>query len=412
MTDIPGFRDQLDARQHGILENGIEEPRVAVEFAVLLAGQGRRQVEAEPVDMHFLDPVAKRIHDQLQDPLAMEVQAVPASGEIVVEARIIAPQLVVGRIVDTAKAEGRPHLVPLGGMVVDDVQDDLDPRLVQNLDHGLELAEQAVAHIERMRREEGDGIVAPIVSKALAHQDMIVDEAVDRQKFDGRDAEIAQVAHHGGIGQRGERAARPRFDIGMLLGEPAHMHLVDDAFVPACRGRTVVPPGEGRLDDHAFQHVGGIVAGVVGQIALGIAHAIAVMGVGPAQRARQSPGVGIEQQLVMVEAMAPRRIVGSVDPVAVDLPGAGVRQIAVPDLVGVFHQRNPLDFLLAGLVEQAQVHAFGVFREQREIHPPAVPVRPQRIGFTGPDARTAHDSSSATRRKIAVPSGGRRRLTE
>ena len=49
------------------------------------------------------------------------------------------PTQVVGRVVDPPEAVGRPRLVPLGRVVVDDVEDDLDVRLVQGLDHRPEL---------------------------------------------------------------------------------------------------------------------------------------------------------------------------------------------------------------------------------------------------------------------------------
>ena len=38
-----------------------------------------------------------------------------------------------------AIAQGRAHVVALGGVVVDHVEDDLDARRVHGLDHGLEL---------------------------------------------------------------------------------------------------------------------------------------------------------------------------------------------------------------------------------------------------------------------------------
>jgi len=56
-----------------------------------------------------------------------------------------------------------------------------------------------------------------------------------------------------------------------------------------------------------------------------------------------------------------------VDPVAVDRAGAGIRQVTVPDLVGVFGELDPLDLLLALVVEQAELDLGGVGREQGEV---------------------------------------------
>src|SRR3546814_9384977 len=52
-----------------------EERGEAVDL-VALAGQGRRQVEAEPVDVHLGHPVAQRVHDQLQRVGVSHVEAV------------------------------------------------------------------------------------------------------------------------------------------------------------------------------------------------------------------------------------------------------------------------------------------------------------------------------------------------
>ncbi len=44
----------------------IEESAQFVDF-MELASQGAGQIEAETVDVHMCDPVAERVHDELQD---------------------------------------------------------------------------------------------------------------------------------------------------------------------------------------------------------------------------------------------------------------------------------------------------------------------------------------------------------
>ena len=97
-------------------------------------------------------------------------------------------------------------------------------------------------------------------------------------------------------------------------------------------------------------------------------------------------GVGIEEELVGVEAVPGRGLVGAVHPVAVDRAGPRVRQIAVPDLVGVFRQLDALEFALASLIEQAELHLGGVGREQGEVDAEPVPCRAKRIGTPLEDA--------------------------
>ncbi|MNH45173.1 hypothetical protein D3C79_1075500 [compost metagenome] len=62
------------------------------------------------------------------------------------------------------------------------------------------------------------------------------------------------------------------------------------------------------------------------------------MGIVPAQIAHQIPGIGVNQQLVMIKAMTIFRIVRPVDPIAIQSAGFQIRYIAVPDLVGIFRQ--------------------------------------------------------------------------
>ncbi len=90
--------------------------------------------------------------------------------------------------------------------------------------------------------------------------------------------------------------------------------------------------------------------------------------------------IGIEQQLVGVEAMPGLGLVGAVDAVAVELAGADIGHIAVEDLVGIFGQRDPLDLLLAVVVEQAELDLGGVGGEDREIGALAVPAAPRGWG--------------------------------
>ena len=50
---------------------------------------------------------------------------------------------VIGRVVEPAEAERRPVVVALGGVVEDDVENHLDARPVQRLDHVAELVDRA-----------------------------------------------------------------------------------------------------------------------------------------------------------------------------------------------------------------------------------------------------------------------------
>ena len=50
-----------------------------------------------------------------------------------------------------------------------------------------------VLRVARLRREEAERVVAPVVRQPLFDQHAVVDEAVDRQQLDGGDAEALQM---------------------------------------------------------------------------------------------------------------------------------------------------------------------------------------------------------------------------
>ena len=181
----------------------------------------------------------------------------------------------------------------------------------------------------------------------------------------------------------------------MAHGEALDVHLVDDRLVPGPLVGPGAAPGEGGVDHLALGHERRAVALVERQIALGIADPVAEQRVVPAQLAGQRLGVGVDQQLVVVEAMAGFGLVGAVDPVAVELPRAHVRQVAVPDLVGELRQRHPCRLGLAVRVEQAELDLLRVRRKQREIGPGAIPGGAQRIGQTRPDSKLLRGHAAA-----------------
>ena len=82
---------------------------------------------AEPVDVHLLDPVAQRVQDQGQHLGVAGVQGVAGAGVVHVEAPVGVDRPVVGVVVEAPERQRRAHVVALGGVVVDDVQDHLDP---------------------------------------------------------------------------------------------------------------------------------------------------------------------------------------------------------------------------------------------------------------------------------------------
>ena len=86
-------------------------------------------------------------------------------------------------------------MVTLGGMVVNHVENHLDARRVQSLDHGLEIFDIAACRIAHVRCEKADRVVTPIVAQSLLHQMPVIDKSVNRHKFNRGDAQAVKVVN-------------------------------------------------------------------------------------------------------------------------------------------------------------------------------------------------------------------------
>src|SRR4051794_26678354 len=186
------------------------------------------------------------------------------------------------------------------------------------------------------------------------------------------------------------------------------MRFVDDGVLPWDVGAEdlAAPPVEGLVDYDRLWHPARVVAAVERQVFPRAAGAIGKMRVAPHQPAGEAPRVGVEQQLVGIEAMALLRRVGAVHAVTVELPGRNVVEIAVPDVLGAFGKLDFFQFAAALAVEQAQLDLLRIRREQRKVRAPAVPACAEPGRRAG---RQSHAQPSGTR-KIAA-NGGMVRLS-
>ena len=139
-AEIPRFGNQFEPGHHRILSDRIEEC-TALAIIAVFAGEARAQIEAETVDMHLQCPVTQRVHDQLQHPRMIEVHCVAGAGHVVIKSPV-GFQTVIGSVVDAAKRQCRAELVALTAVVVDDIENDLDPGIVQALYRCLEAGDR------------------------------------------------------------------------------------------------------------------------------------------------------------------------------------------------------------------------------------------------------------------------------
>jgi hypothetical protein len=73
----------------------------------MLASQDRREVEAETIDVHLVDPVAQRVVHQPQCERMRQVERVSGAGVVDVAAAVLG-QTVVGDVVDAAQRQRGP----------------------------------------------------------------------------------------------------------------------------------------------------------------------------------------------------------------------------------------------------------------------------------------------------------------
>ena len=293
----------------------VEEGREPVDV-VELARERRGEVEAETVDVALDDEVAQRVHDQPQDVRVHRVERVAGAREVHVVAPVVRHQPVVGGVVDALEREHRPEVVALGGVVVDHVEDHLDPGAVERLDHPLELAQLLAAvaggRVGAVRRQVADRRVAPVVRQPAVDEEALGNDLVDREQLDRSDAERAQVRERGVRGEAGVGAAQILAHVRVTLREALDVHLVDDRVRPGRLQVAVALPVERRVDHDCLRHrlrvvlVVRLEVGLLGR--LGAGHVGEHVGRVPVDRARDRLRIGVEQELARVEAVARRTV--------------------------------------------------------------------------------------------------------
>ena len=261
-----------------------------------------------------------------------------------------------------------------------------------------------------VRREEAEGVVAPVVAQALVEQRGVLDELVHRHQLDRGHAELLQVGGDRRVREAGVRPALLLRHVGVQLGEALDVRLVDEGLVVGDGEAAVALPVEERVDDHAVGHVRG---GVVVVLAVLLAEVVGEQRLVPLDLAAGRLGVGVEEQLVGVAAQALGRVPRAVDAVAVALAGLHRRDVAVPhvgvDLGDLELRLDELPGVVGVGLEQAQLDALGDLAEDREVGAAAVERRAEGVRRARPGLRHAHDATGATGvDDSSTPVGGRR----
>ena len=333
--------------------------------ALVVAAQGRREIEAEAVHVHLLDPVPQRGEDQVHHMHRARIQGAAGPGDVE-EAAVIGP--VVLEAVQAAQGEGGPVGPALGGVVVDHVEDDLETGRVQAAHHGLDLVDHGLRAgglrgrrgQRRLRGEERQRRVAPVVRQPQPRQMRLVHRRMDGQQLEAGHPEAAQIAGHRRMAEPRVGAALLRRERGMLLGEALDVQLVQHGGVPVHERAQIVLPVEG-VGDHDGPH--GVLAVVhlvtPRRVADPVEHRVDLEGEEGAQQrggVGDAPRPGVQQQLVRGAQQPRRGIPGAIDPQPVPRPGGHPGDV-IPVQAAV-EAPQPLA-VLGHPVADAQVHGLG-----------------------------------------------------
>ena len=208
--------------------------------------------------------------------------------------------LVEAEVVEPAEAQGRTVHPRLGRVVVDDVEEHLDAGRVEVLHHLLELAHllAAVARggVRRVRGEEPDRVVAPVVRQPVLREGRLGGELLGGQQLHRGDAEVAEIVGDHPVAEAGVRPAELLGDPVVQRGEALHVQLVDRGVAPPGADLAVGAPVEVVVHDHAAGNVRRRVA--------------LVPGVRGGRRAEVIPGLEAEDRRVGAEVPTHRAGVG------------------------------------------------------------------------------------------------------
>ncbi len=203
---------------------------------------------------------------------------------------------------------------------------------------------------------------------------------MDGKQLHGGDSELGEMLDGHGVGQTGVGSPELGRDSRVEGGEALDVHLVDHGLVHGRVRVAVVTPVEPRVHHHGLGHEGGAVD------VIGLEDAFV-----PAGLPRHRLGVGVEEKLGRVAAVASLGPVRPVNAEPVALARSHTRHIAVPTESRDVGKVDP--GLLALLPEQAQLHSGGHLGEEGEVGAGAVVCGPEWVWLARQDPQGGQDIS-------------------
>ena len=241
-------------------------------------------------------------------------------------------------------------MIALRGVVIHDIEDDLDPGAVQGLHHRFEFPDRLAGNrrggVRTLWREESDGVVSPIVGQAAVLELSITHKMVDWQEFNRRDAERIEMLNGRWGSQPSVRASECLGHIRMSGGKAFDVHFIDDGSFPGGSEQLVTTPGKGRCNHDRLGHIASVVPVVPGKIGRRVADTIPEHGIGPFDRPGDGLGVRIDEELGWSKSVSRLRFVRPVYAVAVVRSGPRFWQVHMPNVFCPLLDPNSMEFLV------------------------------------------------------------------
>src|SRR5579884_4113492 len=191
--------------------------------------QNRPVIEAEPVHMHLLDPIAQAIRNQLHHKRMVALARVATTRIIHIPLLVLRVEHIVDLVINALETDGGTPMIALTRMVKNDVQNHFDPCLMERLDHVAKVPQLASfcgsKTIGRMGSKVSDRVVSPEALEGLAIQwtqerNTVLIEGKDRQQFDCRNAQFLEIGNLLDKAHKGPRMLAAR---GRRSGKSAHV---------------------------------------------------------------------------------------------------------------------------------------------------------------------------------------------
>jgi hypothetical protein len=131
-----------------------------------LTRERRREVKSKSVHVHIQDPVSQTVHHKPEYVRKIGVQGIACAGVIHVVSFFLG-KAIIGSVVYTAKRKRWAQVTPFTGVIIHNIQDDLNVCLMKFFHHVLEFNDlftvYSAAAVPRIGREVSNGIISPVI---------------------------------------------------------------------------------------------------------------------------------------------------------------------------------------------------------------------------------------------------------